>query len=60
MKQYDKVVLTQGIENYKKGTVGIIVELFDNKIAYLEILDNDGDTIDMLFDVPLSMIEVVK
>ena len=60
MKQYDKVVLTQGIENYKKGTVGIIVELFDNKIAYLEILDNDGDTIDMLYDVPLSMIEVVK
>ena len=60
MKKYDKVVLTKDIENYKKGTVGIIVELFDNKIAYLEILDDDGDTIDMLYDVPLSMIKVVK
>ena len=60
MKQNDKVVLTQDIENYKKGTAGIIVELFDNKIAYLEILDNDGDTTSMLYDVPLSMIKVVK
>ena len=60
MKQYDKVVLTQDIENYKKGSVGIIVELFDNKLAYLEILDDDGDTIGMLYDVPLSMIKVVK
>jgi hypothetical protein len=60
MKQYDEVVLTQDIEKYKKGTVGIIVELFDNKVAYLEILDDDGDTIGMLYDIPLSMIKMVK
>ena len=60
MKQNDKVVLTQDIENYKKGTALIIVELFDNKIAYLEVLDDDGNTTSMLYDVPLSMIEVVK
>ncbi len=60
MKQYDKVVLTQEIENYKKGTIGIIVEIFDNKVVYLEILDDDGDTTSMFYDVPLSMMKVVR
>ncbi len=57
MKQYDCVKLKVDINEYKKGAIGIIVELFDNKSAYLEMIDNSGDTIGMLYDVPLSAIE---
>lgn len=60
MKQYDCVKLKVDIKEYKKGSIGIIVELFENKSAYLEMIDNGGNTIGMLYDVPLSVIEVNK
>lgn len=38
MKLYDKVILTEKFDNYKVGTKGIIVELYDD-LAYLEMID---------------------
>ncbi len=56
MKLYDKVILTREFENYKAGSKGIIVEISDD-LAYLEIIDSDGDTLDVIYDVPLSILE---
>lgn len=58
MKLYDKVKLKKDYKGYKAGTIGIIVEIFGNGLVYLEILDNDGDTIGMLYDVPLLLIDI--
>lgn len=58
MKLYDKVKLKENFKDYKKGTLGIIVEIYDNSFVCLEILDNDSDTIGMLYDVPLTLIEL--
>lgn len=56
MKLYDKVILTEKFDNYKVGTKGIIVELYDD-LAYLEMIDSDGNTLSVIYDVPLSILE---
>lgn len=56
---YKKVKLIKDFKKYKKGTVGIIVEIYENNLVYLEILDDDGDTIGMLYDVPLESLEKI-
>ena len=56
MKLYDKVILTEEFDNYKAGTEGIIVELYDD-LAYLEMIDSDGNTLSVIYDVPLSILE---
>lgn len=39
MKLYDKVKLKENIKNYNKGSIGIIVEIYNNTV-YLEMLDS--------------------
>lgn len=56
MKLYDKVILTEEFDNYKVGTKGIIVELYDD-LAYLEMIDSNGNTLSVIYDVPLSILE---
>lgn len=56
MKLYDKVILTDEFDNYKARTEGIIVELYDD-LAYLEMIDSDGNTLGVIYDVPLSILE---
>ncbi len=60
MKQYDAVELIEKIDNYSVGTIGIIIEIYDNNICYLEILDQEGDTIDVLYDVPLCKVKKIQ
>lgn len=60
MELYDTVQLTKQFNNYPKGTTGVIVEIFKNTDAYLEIVDDDGNTTDVLYDVPLSILEKKK
>ena len=60
MKLYDIVELKEQFNNYPKGTIGVIVEIFENTNAYLEIVDDDGNTIDVTYDVPLSILEKKK
>ena len=57
MKLYDMVQLKEQFNNYPKGTTGIIVEIFENTNVYLEIVDDAGNTIDVIYDVPLSILE---
>lgn len=56
MKLYDKVILTEEFDDYKAGTEGIIVELYDD-LAYLEMIDSNGNTLGVIYDVPLSILE---
>lgn len=56
MKLYDKVILTEEFDDYKAGTEGIVVELYDD-LAYLEMIDSDGNTSGVIYDVPLSILE---
>lgn len=56
MKLYDKVILTEEFDNYKAGTEGIVVELYDD-LAHLEMIDSDGNTLGVIYDVPLSILE---
>ncbi len=51
------VQLKEQFNNYPKGTTGIIVEIFENTDAYLEIVDDAGNTKDVIYDVPLSILE---
>lgn len=51
------VQLKEQFNNYPKGTTGIIVEIFENTNVYLEIVDDAGNTIDVIYDVPLSILE---
>ncbi len=60
MKQYDRIILKEDVNGYKKGMKGIIVELFDNSFAYIEVLDENEDTIGMLYDIPISLLKVDK
>lgn len=60
MKFYDLVQLKEQFNNYPKGTTGIIVEIFENTDACLKIVDAAGDTIDVIYDVPLSILEEKK
>lgn len=60
MELYDTVQLTKQFNNCPKGTTGVIVEIFNNTDAYLEIVDDDGNTTDVLYDVPLSILEKKK
>lgn len=57
MNLYDMVQLKEQFNNYPKGTTGIIVEIFENTNVYLEIVDDAGNTIDVIYDVPLSILE---
>ena len=54
------VQLKEQFNNYPKGTAGVIVEIFENTDAYLEIVDGAGNTIDVIYDVPLSILEKKK
>lgn len=54
------VPLKEQFNNYPKGTTGVIVEIFENTDAYLEIVDDAGNTIDVIYDVPLSILEKKK
>ena len=36
MKLYDKVILIEEFDNYKAGTEGVIVELYDD-LAYVKL-----------------------
>lgn len=56
MKLYDKVILTEEFDDYKAGTEGIVVELYDD-LAYLEMINSDGNTLGVIYDVPLSILE---
>lgn len=60
MKLYDIVQLKEKFNKYPKGTTGIIVEIFANTDAYLEIIDDYGNTTDVIYDVPLSILEKRK
>lgn len=59
MKLYDTVKLTEKFAEFDVGTAGVIIELYDNKICYLEIFD-DGDTIGVIYDVPVSILKKVE
>lgn len=54
------VQLKEQFNNYPKGTTSVIVEIFENTDAYLEIVDDAGNTIDVIYDVPLSILEKKK
>lgn len=60
MKLYDTVKLTKQFNNYPKGTNGVIIEIFENIDAHLEIIDKEGNTIDVIYDVPLAILEKKK
>lgn len=60
MNLYDMAQLKEQFNNYPKGTTGVIVENFENTDAYLEIVDDAGNTIDVIYDVPLSILEKKK
>lgn len=55
---YDKVRLKEDIGGYRKGAFGIIVELYEQRYAYLEMIDENGETIKMLYDVPVSSLKM--
>lgn len=57
MTAYDKVRPKEDIGGYRKGSFGIIVELYEQQYAYLEMIDENGKTIGMLYDVPVSLLE---
>ena len=57
MELYDKVILIEEFDNYKAGSKGIIVELYDN-LAYVEIIDLYGNTLGVIYDVPLSILKL--
>lgn len=58
MKLYDSVELTEKIDEYNIGTVGTIIELYDNMVCYVELFNEAGDTIGVLYDVPLSKLKL--
>lgn len=62
MKLYDTVKLTEKFAEFDVGPAGVIIELYDNKICYLEIFDDDGDgdTIGVIYDVPVSILKKVE
>ena len=57
MKLYDMVRLTEQFNGYPRGTKGVIVDIFENADAYLEIVDEDGNAIDVIYDVPLAILK---
>lgn len=57
MKLYDLIRLKEQFNNYPQGTTGVIVEIFENTDAYLEILDAAGNTTDVIYDVPMEILE---
>lgn len=61
MKLYDTVKLAEKFAEFDAGTVGVIIELYNNKTCYLEIFDDDdGDTIGVIYDVPTSILNTVE
>lgn len=56
MNLYDKVILIEEFDNYKVESKGIIVELYDD-LAHVEIIDLDGNTLGVIYDVPLSILK---
>lgn len=57
MKLYSSVKLKEKIGNHPAGSSGIIIEIFEKTICYVEILDEDGNSIDVLYDVPIDKLE---
>lgn len=60
MELYTRVKLKENFKNHNKGTIGIVIEIYENSVAYLEILDDKGDTIEILYDVPLELLESIN
>ncbi|MBO6264324.1 MAG: hypothetical protein J6N93_08700 [Clostridia bacterium] len=58
MKIYDKVSIKEDFDKYKTGSFGIIIELYKD-LCYLEMLDENNNTIDILYDVPLSILQPI-
>ncbi len=60
MELYTRVKLKENFKNHNKGTIGIVIEIYENAVAYLEILDDKGDTVEILYDVPLELLESIN
>lgn len=58
MKELDYVILIENYKEYKKGTKGTIVLIYDDKYCEVEFFDEDGDTIDVE-TTPLNKLELV-
>mgnify|MGYP001561958819 CR=1 FL=1 len=60
-KPYDTVILTEPIGEFPAGSKGAVVEAYTSpyEAYYVEILDEDGWTRDLLEDVRPGQIEVV-
>lgn len=58
MKLYEEVTLTKNIDNYEIGSIGIIIELYDD-YAYLEMFDKAGNTLGVIYDVPLNHFKIL-
>ncbi|MDY4787826.1 MAG: DUF4926 domain-containing protein [Bacilli bacterium] len=60
MKLYTTVKLKEKIGDYPAGSQGIIIEIYNKTICYVEIFDENGDTIGVLYDVPIEKLEAAK
>lgn len=60
MDLYTRVKLKENFKNHNKGTMGIIIEIYENAVAYLEILDDKGDTVEIIYDVPPELLESIN
>lgn len=59
MKELDVVRLIEDHKEIKKGTMGTIVLLYDDKNCEVEFFDEAGDTIDVLL-TPLKKLELIE
>lgn len=60
MELYTRVKLKENFKNHNKGTIGIVIEIYENSVAYLEILDDKGDTVEIIYDVPPELLESIN
>ncbi len=60
MELYTRVKLKENFKNHNKGTIGIVIEIYENAVAYLEILNDKGDTVEIIFNVPLELLESIN
>lgn len=60
MELYTRIKLKENFKKHNKGTIGIVIEIYENTVAYLEILDDKGDTVEILYDVSLELLESIN
>lgn len=58
MKELDVVKLTKDYKDIKAGTVGTIVNEYDDDVYEVEFVDEDGETIEVV-TTPSSLLELV-